>query len=109
MWQPAVRSKAAHVVRCAEFAATNLDQYVPYLRFEPHACPVAVDVHIAAHERAVPVRAGIFARRRATFGKGRGQGSHIAFVSWHHAARLSSRRRWEYETRVGTKGSDSEP
>ena len=71
---PASGNMAANVVRRAEFAAANLGQSIPYLRFETDACPASPDAHIAHHERAVSLR--IFVWSRETIEKGRIHGTH---------------------------------
>jgi hypothetical protein len=67
---------AANVMRRAEFTAANLGHGVPYLGFEPDACPVSVDANIPNHKRAAFVRTWIFVRSEESAGKGRNHGSH---------------------------------
>ena len=62
----------ANVMRRAEFAAANLGERVPYLRFEPDAGPVSTDADIAHHECA------------AAAGEGRGGGVAMVAPSSRH-------------------------
>ena len=67
---------AANVMRRAEFTAANLGHGVPYLWFEPDACPMSVHADITNHKRAAFVRTWIFVRSEESAGKGRNHGSH---------------------------------
>jgi hypothetical protein len=67
---------AANVIRRAEFTTANLGHGVPYLGFEPDACPVSVHADITNHKRAAFVRTWIFVRSEESAGKGRNHGSH---------------------------------